>query len=228
MIDLIKLEFLYRKYRNGLRNDGKSYRFSRLKTFISFCAKRGCNYLSKDLIDEWCIKHPTESINSANHRIAELRNFIAYSNKQRYTDIPLPLLLPEVRKQRKGIPMTEMPIQNSVVSEMLEKYILYLKTLAPRICDTTHKNLIRFNNFCARVHPEAKELTEDIVNSWCDRRPFEKCKSRNTRVLPVSQFLRYAIRHHWTKVSVPPSLPRGGNKPRIPHIFTEDELAIFF
>ena len=52
MIDLIKLEFLYRKYRNGLRNDGKSYRFSRLKTFISFCAKRGCNYLSKDLIDE--------------------------------------------------------------------------------------------------------------------------------------------------------------------------------
>ena len=45
MIDLIKLEFLYRKYRNGLRNDGKSYRFSRLKTFISFCAKRGCNYL---------------------------------------------------------------------------------------------------------------------------------------------------------------------------------------
>ena len=189
MIDLIKLEFLYRKYRNGLRNDGKSYRFSRLKTFISFCAKRGCNYLSKDLIDEWCIKHPTESINSANHRIAELRNFIAYSNKQRYTNIPLPLLLPEVRKQRKGIPMTEMPIQNSVVS---------------------------------------KELTEDIVNSWCDRRPFEKCKSRNTRVLPVSQFLRYAIRHHWTKVSVPPSLPRGGNKPRIPHIFTEDELAIFF
>lgn len=45
--------------------------------------------------------------------------------------------------------MTEIPIQNSVVSEMLEKYILYLKTLAPRICDTTHKNLIRFNNFCA-------------------------------------------------------------------------------
>lgn len=124
--------------------------------------------------------------------------------------------------------MTEMPIQNSVVSEMLEKYILYLKTLVPRICDTTHKNLIRFNNFCARVYPEAKELTEDIVNSWCDRRPFEKCKSRNTRVLPVSQFLRYAISHHWTKVNVPPPLPRGGNKPRIPHIFTEDELANFF
>lgn len=40
MIDLIKLEFLYRKYRNGLRNDGKSYRFSRLKTFISFAQKR--------------------------------------------------------------------------------------------------------------------------------------------------------------------------------------------
>ena len=29
-------------------------------------------------------------------------------------------------------------------------------------------------------------------------------------------------------MSVPPSLPRGGNKPRIPHIFTEDELANFF
>ena len=71
------------------------------------------------MIDEWCIKHPTESINSANHRIAELQNFIAYSNKQRYTSIPLPLLLPEVRKQRKGIPMTEMPF----------KILLYLKCL---------------------------------------------------------------------------------------------------
>lgn len=39
MIDLIKLEFLYRKYRNGVRNDGKSYRFTRLKTFISFAQK---------------------------------------------------------------------------------------------------------------------------------------------------------------------------------------------
>ena len=99
MIDLIKLEFLYRKYRNGLRNDGKSYRFSRLKTFISFCAKRGCNYLSKDLIDEWCIKHPTESINSANHRIAELRNFIAYSNKQRYTFI---IVITRSKETKKG------------------------------------------------------------------------------------------------------------------------------
>ena len=44
--------------------------------------------------------------------------------------------------------MTEMSIQNSVISEMLGKYILYLKTPAPRICDTTHKSHIRFNNFC--------------------------------------------------------------------------------
>lgn len=36
MIDLIKLELLYRKYRNGLRNDGKSYKFTRLKTFIAY------------------------------------------------------------------------------------------------------------------------------------------------------------------------------------------------
>ena len=110
MIDLIKLELLYRKYRNGLRDDGKSYKFTRLKTFISFCAKRGYNYLSKDLIDEWCIKHPIESINSANHRIAEFRNFIAHSNKQRYTNIPLPLLLPAVRKQRKGMVETEFSV----------------------------------------------------------------------------------------------------------------------
>lgn len=156
MIDLIKLELLYRKYRNGLRDDGKSYKFTRLKTFISFCAKRGYNYLSKDLIDEWCIKHPIESINSANHRIAEFRNFIVHSNKQRYTNIPLPSLLPAVRKQRKGIPITEIPIQNSVVSEMLEKYILYLKTLAPRICDTTHKNIFVSIIFVPKFIPKLK------------------------------------------------------------------------
>lgn len=78
------------------------------------------------------------------------------------------------------------------------------------------------------ANPEAKELTEEIVNSGCDRRPFENSKSRNTRVLPISQFLRYAIRLHWTKASVTPSLPQRGNKPRIPHISTEEELADFF
>ncbi len=35
MIDLIKLELLYRKYRNGLRDNGKSYKFTSLKTFIA-------------------------------------------------------------------------------------------------------------------------------------------------------------------------------------------------
>lgn len=228
MITLIELEVLYRRHRIELKNDGKPFKFTRLKTFISFCMKRGCNYLSKELIDEWCIKRPTESINSANHRIAELRNFIKYANSEQSYKISIPSLLPEERKPRKKIPMTEMPIQKSVVSEMLEKYISYLKMLAPKICDTTHKNLIRFNNFCARTYPEANVLTDEIVSSWCDRRFSEKCKSRNTRVLPISQFLRYAVRHNWTKVSVPIFLPRGGNKPRIPHIFTEDELADFF
>lgn len=76
MITLIELEVLYRRHRIELKNDGKPFKFTRLKTFISFCMRRGCNYLSKELIDEWCIKRPTESINSANHRIAELRNFI--------------------------------------------------------------------------------------------------------------------------------------------------------
>ena len=37
MIDLIKLELLYRKYRNGLRDNGKSYKFTSLKTFIACC-----------------------------------------------------------------------------------------------------------------------------------------------------------------------------------------------
>lgn len=228
MITLIELELLYRKYRIELKNDGKPFKFTRLKTFISYCVKRGCNYLSKELIDEWCIKRPTESVNSANHRIAELRNFIKYANSRQSYKISMPSLLPEARNLRKKIPMTEMPIQKSVVSEMLEKYISYLKVLAPKICDTTHKHLIRFNNFCARTYPEADILTDEIVSSWCDRRSSEKCKSRNTRVLPISQFLRYAVRHNWAKVNVPIFLPEGGNKPRIPHIFTEDELADFF
>lgn len=49
MIDLIKLEFLYRKYRNELRNDGKSYRFSRLKTSFSFCSKKRMQLFIKGL-----------------------------------------------------------------------------------------------------------------------------------------------------------------------------------
>lgn len=124
MITLIELELLYRKYRIELKNDGKPFKFTRLKTFISYCVKRGCNYLSKELIDEWCIKRPTESVNSANHRIAELRNFIKYANSRQSYKISMPSLLPEARNLRKKIPMTEMPIQNPLFLKCLKNIFL--------------------------------------------------------------------------------------------------------
>lgn len=201
-----------------------------VRTLINISVTRGLDSLSQNFIDKWCEKREKETILSCHKRRGSVRQFLRFTNSQGYTNLELPALLEITPKSERKVrkPMTELPLAKSVITESLEHYIEYLRTIGPKICGTTHKNLIRFNNFLYRNYANATTLTEDMVSAWCDCRETESSSSRNTRVLPVRNFLRHATQREWFEVKVPESLHQEKIPPRDPHIFTNDELTAFF
>lgn len=132
----------------------------------------------------------------------------------------------EILRPKKIISEMKLPLVNTFISAMMDKYIFYLKA-SNHLSRFTHKTLIRFNKYCASLNSDVMELTDDIINGWCDRRPSEQCKSRNTRIRPIRKFLKYTNKHGWTNVFIPETLPAEKSK-YIPHGFKEDELIAFF
>ncbi len=218
----------YLEYNGDLGHIIGKESFLHVKTFVNYCRKVvGCKTLCQKYVDKWCAKRPTESINSRNTRVSNLRQFLKYTNTFHGTAIAIPKLV-NAKPYARNLTMTELPLRKSVVSEHLARYIEYLRSIQPKICGTTHKNLVRFNNHCAKNYPEANKLTEEILASWCDRRPTERCSSRNTRVLPIRGFLKHAVKRGWLDVRIPDRMVEERTAPRQPHGFTEDELQAFF
>ena len=218
----------YLEYNSDLGHVIGKDSFLHVKTFVNYCRTVvKCNTLCQKHVDRWCSKRPTECIHSRNKRVSTLRQFLRYTNSFHGTDIAIPILISE-KPYVRNLTMTELPLQNSVVSEHIARYIEYLKSIMPKVCGTTHKNLVRFNNHCAKKYPEASELTEEILASWCDKRPTERCSSRNTRVLPIRGFLKYAVKRGWIDVRIPTRMTEERTAPRQPHGFTENELQAFF
>ncbi len=91
-------------------------------------------------------------------------------------------------------------------------YELYLKT---------------FENYCQNNFPNGKELTQEMVDSWCAKRSDEKNKSCNSRIGVIIAFLKYTNSRKITSLEIPSHL-----KPEkyayVPHNFTEQELLNFF
>lgn len=200
--------------------------FLPLTTFTCFCMiKKQERYVSQDLIDEWCKKRPSETDLSHNSRVGCIRQFLKYTNSCGYTSLTLPERI-QISRPKKVISETELPLVKTFIAEMIDKYIFYLKA-SNHLSRFTHKTLIRFNKYCALLGPDVTILTDDIVKRWCGKRPDEKCKSRNLRILPVRKFLRYTNKHGWTNVLIPENLPIEKST-YIPHGFHEDELSAFF
>lgn len=200
-----------------------------VRTLINISERKGMENLIQSFIDSWCSKRDSETVVSCNKRRGSIRHFLRFCNSKGYTNLKLPTLLEVIPKcpRKTNLPMTEQPLKQTAISGILEAYIRFLRVGRPKICGTTHKNLIRFNNFLAKNFPDEKKLTELMVHGWCDRRETESNASRNTRVLPIRNFLRYAVSRGQLDVSVPEALPQK-NAPREPHIFTDEELAGFF
>lgn len=200
--------------------------FLPLTTFTSFCVnKKEVQYISQKLVDEWCKKRPGETEFSHNKRAGGIRQFLRYTNSCGYTSLTLPALI-QISRPKKVVSETELPLVKTYISDMMDKYIFYLKA-SNHLSRFTHKTLIRFNKYCASFEPYVAILTDDIVNRWCGKRPDELCKSRNLRVRPVRKFLKYTNKHGWTNVLIPENLPFEKSTYN-PHGFNEDELSAFF
>lgn len=200
--------------------------FLPLTTFTRFCVnKKAVQYISQELVDEWCRKRPSETDLSHNSRAGCIRQFIRYTNSCSYTSITLPAII-QISRTKKVVSETELPLVKTFISDMMAKYIFYLKA-SNHLSRFTHKTLIRFNKYCASIGPDVAILTDDIVNGWFGKRPDEQCKSRNLRILPIRKFLRYTNKHGWTNVLIPENLPVEKST-YSPHGFNEDELSTFF
>ena len=77
-------------------------------------------------------------------------------------------------------------------------------------------NLSLFDKYCEKCYPNASELSQDMVDSWCSQRQTETNNSCRSRIYPVVSFIRYLRKRGMTTVAEP-AVPR--NEPRIyiPH-----------
>jgi site-specific recombinase XerD len=114
----------------------------------------------------------------------------------------------------------------SFLADTLEKYESY-RIASGRTSHSYIKNLIFFDNYCARKYPFAKKLTQEMVDKWCAQRETECNNSVISRVYPVLSFLRFAKERKLADVQLP-LIPKGTPRIYIPHAFTHEELTNFF
>lgn len=87
--------------------------------------------------------------------------------------------------------------------------------------------IIAFDHFCARNYPDAKCLTQEMVDKWFERRETETANSCVSRVYPAISFVKYLIKHDIVNISLA-NVPKKTKSTYIPHAFTENELTLFF
>ncbi len=98
---------------------------------------------------------------------------------------------------------------------------------ADAICESAEENLHLFDAHCARDFAGATVLTQEMVDSWCARRPTESAFSCYARCRPVAALVAFLRARGETDVAEP-DLPRPIKGSHVPHAFTEEELSGFF
>jgi len=114
----------------------------------------------------------------------------------------------------------------SFISPQIESFIAYRKA-SENWNSSSEYMLRRFDRFCTTSYPEAKALSQEMVEHWAQKIETENNDSCRKRIFPVANMIRYLQARGETNVN-PPALPRKERRTFIPHAFTEDELANFF
>lgn len=115
----------------------------------------------------------------------------------------------------------------SAFASLFQSFIQYRKA-SDRWNDASYEPfLVMFDRFCALNYPEGRELTQEMVDSWCRQREGEMNNSCRSRIYVVVSFIRY-LRERGRTLVTPPELPRKEKRTYIPHAFTQEELQRFF
>ncbi|MFA6270804.1 MAG: tyrosine-type recombinase/integrase [Candidatus Paceibacterota bacterium] len=87
--------------------------------------------------------------------------------------------------------------------------------------------LSSLDHYCSKNWPDADELTQEMIDGWCTKRPTEQVNTFITRCRPIKHFLRYQRERRQT-ILKEPKIPTARPSTYIPHPFTKDELKRFF
>ncbi|GAB6118937.1 tyrosine-type recombinase/integrase [Dysgonomonas termitidis] len=215
-----------------------------LFNFINFCNKNYKEeYLSLQMINEWCKKRGTEKASSYNKRIYLIRSFLYYLKTSGYFNIEIPefpQFLPKEKQDselQKNIPCWEKDIPYETLgkqpftkpsrNELYRIYVEYRKASGLKVSKSALKNLTTFANACNRNYKES-HLTQHMTDTWCAKRENELPSSRNTRISLICTFLDFLRKRNYIDFENPPYLPNEKTSHRVPHEFTEEELCKFF
>ena len=113
----------------------------------------------------------------------------------------------------------------SSVSDHIAAFVRH-REAAGAICESYKEYLHLFDEHCAERFPGERAVTQEMVDSWCARRPAELAKSCRSRCYVVVSLVRFLRRRGLTDAH-DPELPREREPPAPPHAFTDGELAAF-
>jgi len=93
--------------------------------------------------------------------------------------------------------------------------------------DDSQHSLKVFDTFCNEYYPQETQLTQQIVMHWAERQPQEHLKTLSNRIVPIRQLAKYmnsiGLESHIIPSGIPCKIER-----YVPHIFTKQELQVFF
>jgi len=108
-------------------------------------------------------------------------------------------------------------IEQMTFEEILNDYFEYRAAL--KLKEKTTLNLKTFFNACRKNYPDDLYLTQEMVDTWSEKRDTESPASYMSRIGPIVSFIRYAIAREWIDI-IAPKIKRTPRKPYIPHFFT--------
>lgn len=115
----------------------------------------------------------------------------------------------------------------SFMKPTIEEFIKY-RSASQHRNDVTHGyNLKAFESHCLKEYPNATELNQEMVDSWCTQRKTEKNQSYSTRIEVIVNLLKYTNERNITNLVIPEK-PKVKRTKYIPHTFTANELNNFF
>jgi integrase len=94
--------------------------------------------------------------------------------------------------------------------------------------NTAESNLKLFDKYCAREYPEAKALTQTMVDGWCGIRGTESPASCKTRIQVVISCLKYLQKRNVYNDITLPEMSCRRKSYYLPHGFTDKQLKEFF
>src|ERR1043166_3429174 len=88
----------------------------------------------------------------------------------------------------------------SIIAPLVQEYIFYRKA-SDRWNESSYEcTLLLFDRYCLKEYPNAKKLSQEMVDKWCCKRDMEQNNSCRSRIYPVVSFIIYLRKRGKTDV----------------------------